>query len=148
VSDEKIEIHIAAFGSELHAAEYRLRERVLREPLGLTMTETDFEADRADTHVVAIVDGTLVGCLILVDVDAQTVKMRQVAVEPAFQNRGIGVKLVEFSEIYALKKGFSTMTLHARAPVVPFYEKLGYQVFGEEFIEVTIPHFAIRKVML
>ncbi len=45
---------------------------------------------------------------------------------------GIGAKLIEAAEKFALEKGFSymrteTLSFQAR----PFYEKLGYQVFGE-----------------
>jgi len=45
---------------------------------------------------------------------------------------GIGKQLIEATEKHALKKGFSymrteTLSFQAR----PFYEKLGYKVFGE-----------------
>jgi predicted GNAT family N-acyltransferase len=39
------------------------------------------------------------------------------------------------------------MTLHARSTAVPFYAKLGYECVGDEFIEVTIPHWEMRKAL-
>ena len=39
--------------------------------------------------------------------------------------------------------GFTLM--HARANAVGFYEKMGYKVIGDEFIEVTIPHYVMEK---
>jgi predicted GNAT family N-acyltransferase len=35
--------------------------------------------------------------------------------------------------------------MHARKHAVGFYEKMGYKARGNEFIEVTIPHFAMEK---
>jgi predicted GNAT family N-acyltransferase len=35
--------------------------------------------------------------------------------------------------------------MHARVTAVRFYEKLGYEVASEEFVEVTIPHRVMRK---
>ncbi|MBS1564192.1 MAG: GNAT family N-acetyltransferase, partial [Bacteroidetes bacterium] len=31
---------------------------------------------------------------------------------------------------------------------VGFYEKLGYVAVGEEFLEVTLPHFVMEKKLL
>jgi predicted GNAT family N-acyltransferase len=35
--------------------------------------------------------------------------------------------------------------MHARQSAVGFYQKLGYQIRGEEFEEVTIPHYEMQK---
>ncbi|MEO8175011.1 MAG: GNAT family N-acetyltransferase [Sediminibacterium sp.] len=35
--------------------------------------------------------------------------------------------------------------MHARESAVGFYEKHGYKVVGDEFVEVTIPHFIMEK---
>jgi predicted GNAT family N-acyltransferase len=35
---------------------------------------------------------------------------------------------------------FIEVILHARKDVVSFYEKLGYRIVGEEYIEASIPH--------
>jgi predicted GNAT family N-acyltransferase len=37
--------------------------------------------------------------------------------------------------------------MHARKTAVPFYERIGYQVAGEEFLEVGIPHYEMRKLL-
>ena len=39
------------------------------------------------------------------------------------------------------------MVLHARQTAVPFYERLGYETYGEPFVEVTIPHIAMRMAL-
>ena len=48
------------------------------------------------------------------------------------RGKGVGSALMEKAESYAIKKGFAYMrteTLSFQAK--PFYQKLGYQVFGE-----------------
>jgi predicted GNAT family N-acyltransferase len=73
-------------------------------------------------------------------------KMRQVAVSPDRQGSGLGRELVLESEAWARRNGFAEIRLHARLNAVPFYERLGYHVEGDEFLEVGIPHFLMRKL--
>jgi predicted GNAT family N-acyltransferase len=35
--------------------------------------------------------------------------------------------------------------MHARVNAVGFYEKVGYRVHGDQFVEVTIPHYVMEK---
>ena len=61
------------------------------------------------------------------------------------QTNGIGRRLVNHSEQFIKNIGVRFIVLHAREPVVGFYEKLGYQKIGEKFLEVTIPHYKMKK---
>jgi len=63
------------------------------------------------------------------------------------QGLGIGSKLVDFCEAYALEKRYQSIHCHAREYAVPFYTKKGYIPEGEYFIEVNIPHLHMRKVL-
>jgi predicted GNAT family N-acyltransferase len=45
----------------------------------------------------------------------------------------------------AVDQGYRELVLHARETVVSFYESLHYQVEGERFIEVGIPHLRMVK---
>jgi predicted GNAT family N-acyltransferase len=103
------------------------------------------EQERSDYHLVCQDDGELVGCLVLVPQSNNAVKMRQVAVSPKARGQGIGRALTRFAEAFARQRGFERVTLHARATAVPFCEKLGYERVGEEFEEVTIPHWSMQK---
>lgn len=135
----------------LHASlEYELalelRRRVLRAPLGLTFSADDLAREAKDIHIGAFAGEALVGTLLL-SPHGKATRMRQVAVDPSRQGEGIGHRMVEFAEMTAKDEGFVEMTLHAREGAVGFYLKLGYVVVGEPFIEVTIPHSAMRKVL-
>jgi predicted GNAT family N-acyltransferase len=132
-------------GSAAYDASVALRNEVLRRPLGLELTNGELEQERSDYHLVCQSGGKLVGCLVLVPQSNNEVKMRQVAVSPRAQGQGIGRALTQFAEDFARQRGFARVTLHARATAVPFYEKLGYEQVGEQFEEVTIPHWSMQK---
>ena len=128
----------------------RLRDRILRAPLGLSFSDEELEAEAADFHLGAFeaTDRRLIGCLVLSPLtDEGTLKMRQVAVTESYRGQGIGKALVRYAESFAREEGFTVMVLHAREPVVPFYEALGYQVEGSPFLEVTIPHRRLAKAL-
>ncbi len=134
---------------EHQSAGYRecvaLRLAVLRTPLGLSFTDDELTREVSSIHLACHEDGRLVGCLVLVPLADGLIKMRQVAVSPEAQGLGIGRSLVESSEELARSRGFTRMTLHARTTAVPFYLRLGYDKVGEEFEEVTVPHWEMQK---
>ncbi len=118
-----------------------LRDRVLRQPLGLKFHLKDIAEEWDAIHLACYADnGTLLGCLTLQPLDEDTIKMRQVAVAPEYQKQGIGKKLVAAAEKRALQLGFRQITLHARKEAVAFYKKLGYKTIGKPFEEVGILH--------
>lgn len=124
-----------------------LRDDILRRPLGLTFTPESLAGEASEIHIACYSGNQLVGCLILVPLANGALKMRQVAVADLAQGQGVGKAMVEFSENFARNNGFSSMTMHARETAVQFYLKLGYEVIGERFEEVSIPHFKMAKGM-
>lgn len=136
------------FATPEHDETVRLRYDILRKPLGLFYTEKDLAAEYDQTHLACYTPAfELCGCLVLQVIDQNVIKMRQVAVTAAHQNKGIGAYLVEKSEQWARKNGFKRMVLHARETAVPFYLKLNYLKVGNRFDEVGIPHFKMEKVL-
>jgi len=140
-----LNFHRVDHGSPEYEETVALRNDVLRAPLGLVFTPEQLGAESDDLHLACYREGRLVACLILAPVDPTTVKMRQVAVAFDQQGQGVGRALVEESERVARERGWTLMTLHARDLAVPFYERLGYERIGEQFEEVTIPHWAMQK---
>jgi ribosomal protein S18 acetylase RimI-like enzyme len=140
-----IEIKQIAFGGAEHKKEIDLRYKVLRQPLGLNYSQEQLDAEKDEFHFAAFDGEKLAGCLLMKAIDKDEIKMRQVAVDETYQGKGVGKALVLYSEKFAAGKGFSVITLHARKIAVPFYENLGYEIVGEEFIEVSLPHFKMKK---
>jgi GNAT superfamily N-acetyltransferase len=137
-----------AFGTPAFDEAVQLRYEVLRRPLGLTYTVEQLAAEYDQLHLAAYSDAAvLIGYLNLTPKDAQIVKMRQVAVAPTWQRKGVGNALVKASEELAQQLGFARMVLHARETAVPFYNALGYNSVGAQFEEVGIPHFRMEKAL-
>lgn len=134
-------------GHALYAGELELRFRVLREPLGLTRAQVTFPFEADSLHLVAHQDGAVVGCVLFHPEDAHGGRLFQMAVSPALQGRGLGARLVRALEAELRRRGFTHVHLHARASVVPFYERLGYVPHGGPFTEVGIPHQTMRKAL-
>ena len=63
----------------------RLREDILRKPLGLSLTKDELARDAACFHLGGFRGSQAVAVLLLQPVDEQTLQMRQVAVLPALQ---------------------------------------------------------------
>jgi ribosomal protein S18 acetylase RimI-like enzyme len=74
-----------------------------------------------------------------------TLRLRQMAVLNDLQGKGIGRALMNFAENLARDRGYKIMSMHARKNTIGFYEKMGYRVVGDEFQEITIPHFVMEK---
>jgi ribosomal protein S18 acetylase RimI-like enzyme len=143
-----ISVRIAEYGSPEYLAAVEIRREVLRRPLGLDYTVEQLAQDADKTILVALDGDEVVGTLMLTDEGNGRVRMRAVAVAPDRQKGGIGRIMVEESERVGASMGFSEMYLHARDHAIGFYERLGYQVEGEEFVEVTIPHRRMRKPLV
>lgn len=141
----KTEIKQIEFGGEEHKKEIELRYKILRQPLGLHYTQEQLDAEKDEFHFAAFEGDKFAGCLLMKAINKDEIKMRQVAVDETYQGKGVGKALVLYSENFASGKGFSVITLHARKTAFTFYEKLGYEIVGDEFIEVTLPHFKMRK---
>jgi GNAT superfamily N-acetyltransferase len=137
-----------AHGSRAYEETVRLREAVLRRPLGLSFTRQELDDEASSQHIAAFEgdeETPCVGCLVLMPVDRDVVRMRQVAVRPDRQREGLGAALVAFAERVARARGYGEITAHVREPVIPFYARLGYELSGSRFVEVTLPHFLMRK---
>lgn len=134
-------------GSPQYQQMVKLRDEILRKPLGLSFTHEQLEAEKEDMLIGAFDDNKILGCCILTQVDNQTVKLRQMAVANKQQHKGIGYSIMQFAENLARDKGYRKMTMHARDTAIGFYEKLGYKAVGDEFIEVTVPHRAMEKCL-
>lgn len=118
---------------------------MLRAPLGHPFEATRFPFEEESLHLVALEAGRVVGCVLFHPEGSDTGRLFQMAVEPERQGMGIGVRLVRELEAEVARRGFRTVTLHARETAVGFYERLGYAVYGEPFTEVDIPHRHMRR---
>jgi predicted GNAT family N-acyltransferase len=123
----------------------QLRNDMLRKPLGLSFSVEEMEKEKNDVLIGAFEDDKLLGCCLLTRVDDKVVRLRQMAVPNSLQGKGVGRALMTFAENIATDLGYKKLIMHARKTALGFYGKLGYTVSGDEFTEVTIPHFVMEK---
>lgn len=137
---------VVDFGSPQFDETLSLRNDILRKPLGIEFHIEDIQEEYNQHHLACYGENyELLGCLVMKDISATKIKMRQVAVSEKHQNKGIGKRLVAFSEEWSLDNGYKSIELNARKVAVPFYLKLDYNTKGKEFKEVDIPHFKMTK---
>lgn len=138
-------LKIIDHGSVEYQQMIKLRDAVLRKPLGLSFTPEDLESEKDNMLIAAFEEERMLGCCMLVEEQPDIVRLRQMAVLNDLQGKGIGRALMNFAENLARDRGYKIIRMHARNNAVGFYEKVGYKVRGNQFIEITIPHFVMEK---
>lgn len=138
-------LKIIDHGSNEYWQMVKLRDDILRKPLGLGFTQHELEKEKENMLIGAFEDDQMLGCCMLVEKDPEIVRLRQMAVLNDLQGKGIGRALMNFAENIARDRGYKVLSMHARKNAVGFYEKMGYKVASDEFTEVTIPHYVMEK---
>lgn len=138
-------IRVIDHGTKEYQQMVELRNQILRKPLGLSFEPAELEREKEDILIGCFEEDKLEGCCLLTKEGDNAVRLRQMAVLSGLQGKGVGRVLMQFAENIARDRGFKTMTMHARKTAVGFYEKLGYKITGDEFEEVTIPHYVMQK---
>jgi GNAT superfamily N-acetyltransferase len=140
-------LKIIDHGSREYQQMVHLRNEILRRPLGLQFTPDELEKEKEEILIGAFEEEKMLGCCMLIKEAPNSVRLRQMAVLNNLQGKGIGRALMQFAENIARDRGFQKITMHARKTAVGFYEKLGYRISGQEFEEVTIPHYIMEKLL-
>ncbi len=140
-----MDTRIIQFGSAEYEAMLQLRKTALLEPIGVPFYYINPEKEKNDVFIGAFESGNIIGCCVLTRLSPDLVQLRQMAVSALYQGNGIGALVLSFAETVAKAHGFTTMMMHARDPVIEFYAKQGYEVFGEPFQEVGLGHHKMQK---
>lgn len=138
-------LKIIDHGSPEYRQMVKLREDILRRPLGLGFTPEELEKEKDNMLIAAFEDERMLGCCMLVEQRPDVVRLRQMAVLNDLQGKGIGRALMNFAENLARDRGYRIISMHARKNAVGFYERMDYKVVGNEFVEITIPHYLMEK---
>ncbi len=142
-----LEILMVPHNSKLYWQAVKVRELVLREPLGLSYTQEQLSAESEHIHFVALEGEKVLGTLQLQRLSSAQIKMRQVAVAFDQQGKGIGGLLIKEAEAYASRHGFLKIVLHARIVAKRFYDSQSYVEVGEIFQELGIDHVYMFKML-
>lgn len=106
--------------------------------------EEEFDAyDLTCTHVVAVLDGSVVGALRIIFLP-EHVKFGRVVVAPSARGKGIATKMMNFAMDFARARGETRFYLTAQIDKLALYEKLGFTAYGDEFQDGGMPHLAMK----
>ena len=102
--------------------------------------------DQQSTHVLGTVDGKLIAYTRVVPPGLSYddyVAIGRVVVDREHRRQNLGYEIMEVSNKLAIQTYERSIKISAQVYAIPFYEKLGYSVVGEEYLEDDIPHTAM-----
>jgi predicted GNAT family N-acyltransferase len=128
------------------AACFRIREIVFVTEQHVPLELERDEYDAAALHFIALDGDTPIGTgrVVLKDGGA-TAKIGRVAVLADKRGLGVGALLLAVMEADPALAGADRSLLEAQVHAVRFYERLGYQVVSETFLDAGIPHRRMEK---
>ena len=132
---------------DIQACQVIRRQVFIREQAVKPEEEVD-GLDVEATHFLAMVGNTPVGTARVRRVNRDTCKAERVAVLRHMRGLGVGRALMQAIEDHARTSGCTQVLLHAQIRVREFYEKLGYEPFGDVFLDARIEHVAMKKSMV
>lgn len=131
--------------TQLHDA-YNIRNKVFVEeqkvPYELEIDEFEPHSD----HFVLYSEGTPIGAGRFRVLDGKG-KIERICVLSLNRGSGAGKIIMGAIEDHAKESGIVILKLNAQTYAIPFYEKLGYTVVSDEFLDAGIPHKTMEKII-
>ncbi|MCC5895129.1 MAG: GNAT family N-acetyltransferase [Alkalibacterium sp.] len=104
------------------------------------------ELEEKTLHIVGYLEGSPACTARLYKKDVSSTKVQRVAVLKEYRHKGIGhLLLKEIERIAQTEQNSDRLVLDSQDHAIPFYEKYGYQVEGEGFLDANIPHHFMQK---
>ncbi len=117
-----------------------LRREVFIEEQGVSEADEVDDQDDAAIHLLAHDGDAPVGTARLL-LKGETGKIGRVCVRAPARGTGLGAALIRAAlEVLRQQPGVTVAALGAQSHATGFYEKLGFRVVGDEFIDAGIPH--------
>ena len=97
--------------------------------------------DMEAVQVFASEGGRLTGCLRIYHKEKDVLQIGRVAVLENYRGHGLGFRLMRKAIDYIIESCIETkIYLEAQTYAIGFYEKLGFEVVSDEFLDEGIPH--------
>lgn len=141
------EFKVIDHGSESWIKAVKLREDILRKPLGSLFSPAELEEEKDHIQVIGQLNNKIIATAVLVP-EQENIKMQRVVVTDEFRNLNIGSKMMTFCEGYSASENFKMIYCHARDSAVNFYLQNRYIAEGDYFDEDGIPHLKMKKSLI
>jgi predicted GNAT family N-acyltransferase len=139
-----VSVEIRRADADERAAALALRHRVFCEEQGVPKREEVDGRDDEALHLVAVLDGRVVGTCRLLFVD-RTVQFSRLAVDADMRRQGIAGELLRAADAEARARRARRIVLHAQTYAAELYLRDGYEPRGRRFVEAGIEHVAMEK---
>jgi predicted GNAT family N-acyltransferase len=128
------------------AAAYAVRRIVFHDEQGVPADLDVDDDDDVAHHVIALIDGEVVGTGRLVIHDDYA-KVGRMAVLRDRRQSGAGRALIDALTAEAMRRNVARLVLHAQVQAIGFYQRCGFAVVSDEFDEAGIPHRRMERVL-
>ncbi len=110
----------------------------------IEIDEHDILTDPICTHFLLIVNGMPAGTARAIQLEDKVIKIQRVAISKHYRGGGFGAILLK-----TIEDNFeaSKYILGAQEHAIPFYEKNGYVICSDTYIEANIKHKNMEKVV-
>lgn len=142
---EQAEIREPLDEAELRAA-LRLREEVFVGEQGVPLSMEVDDKDPRATHLVAVVDGEVVGTTRLIE-GGDALLLGRLAVRTGHRRRGLAGALLAESERIARARRKRRILLNAQTYARALYAGAGYEERGSPFREAGIEHIRMERLL-
>lgn len=123
--------------------------RAVREEVFISEQGFSYDYDETDdvsVHIVLEEEGQPVGvCRVFKGENEGEFVLGRLAVKKEHRNGGIGSAVLREALKYVTSEGGKALTLHSQLQAKAFYEKNGFESFGEIEYEEGCPHIWMKK---
>lgn len=128
---------------------YNIRYKVFVEEQKIPYNDEFYSIDNDSANSYLICQNNKpVGTIIeIIDKENKKVTFKRIAILKEFRNQKIATKVINF----LIKQNSErikpcTFALNAQVTATSFYQKLGFEIDGKEFIEANIKHIKMKKI--
>nr|WP_239558736.1 GNAT family N-acetyltransferase [Peribacillus deserti] len=125
---------------------YSVRKEVFVEEQNVPLEEEIDQYEADSTHFLLFINDKPAGAGRFRILDGIG-KVERICVLSSARQKGAGKAIMDGIEEYAKQQEISKLKLNAQTHAIPFYEKLGYEVSSEEFMDAGIPHKSMAKIL-
>ncbi|MDZ7958933.1 MAG: GNAT family N-acetyltransferase [Aulosira sp. DedQUE10] len=140
-------IKIVEFPEEF-AAIKAIRIAVFQEEQGVDPALEFDGKDEICDHLIAYLNQAAVGTARIRYLDEYTAKIERLAVFSHARGKGIGKQIMEKAIEIIASKNIPEVVINSQEYVKALYQNMGFVEEGEIFIEASIPHIKMKKVLI
>lgn len=141
-----MDVRVAKTKQQIEDA-FKVRRTVFIEEQNVSEERELDEHDEEAIHFIAYVQNIPVAAARLRLVGDYG-KLERICVLKEFRSRSYGREIISEMEAVIRDHKLKKAKLNSQTYAVEFYEKLGYQVVSEEFVDAGIPHVTMEKELV